>query len=205
MKGKKSRLALMGVLTLALALTVGLASGSVADAKKKKSGKSFTVSNTTPTIVPAAPSPTGEAFIKMPIGSVGGKATKGKVISLNGVNVTTTFSGPAGFADNGIFVTLQGPGGRQAGLANPIPNAIGPGNSNNETVSGPLTPPPPPCTDPDNVLGPPYAGTVGNQGLLNFSGSNPRGTWVVKVENDGAEAVTLNAISVTGGLITKPQ
>jgi hypothetical protein len=103
------------------------------------------------------------------------------------------------------------------GLANPVPNQIGGGN--NETTSGPLTETPnsvtalcvpdppaqPPCTDPDATLGPPYAGTIGNEGLLNFSGSAATGTWFLKVFNSGADPVTLNSANVTGGLITKPQ
>jgi hypothetical protein len=49
MRSKRSRLALMGVLALVLSVTVGLVSGSVADAKKKKKKSSnvVTVSNNT--------------------------------------------------------------------------------------------------------------------------------------------------------------
>jgi hypothetical protein len=215
MKGRRSRLALMGVLTLALALTVGLVSGSVADAKKKKGGKSFTVSSAAPFVVPGAPGP-GSAVVKMPIGTVGGKATKGKVISGNSVSVTSLFSGTAGFADN-VTAFLMGPSGRSAFLFNPVPNNQGGGN--NETVSGPLTEtlnspfdicipdtpaPPPPCVDPDAVVLPPYSGTIGNSDLIQFILSNPRGTWFLKVFNGGADPVTVNSVQVTGGLILKP-
>jgi hypothetical protein len=105
MRGRKSRLAVFGALTLVAALMVGLMSGA-ADAAKKKSKRSFTVSKTTPTVVPGAPGP-GAAVAKIPIGTVGGKATKGKVVSLNGVTVTTSFSGPEGFADD-VFADVQG-------------------------------------------------------------------------------------------------
>jgi hypothetical protein len=216
MRNRKSRLTLIGVLALAMTVTVGLVSGSVADAKKKKSKRSFTVTKTTPTVVPGASGP-GSVEVKIPIGTVGKKIAKGKVISLNGLIVTTTFSGSAGFADD-VFASVQGPSGRQAGLVNPLPNSFGGGN--NETSSGPLTetpnsavsacvpdtpPPPPPCTDPDSTLGPPYVGTVGNESLLNFSGSSARGTFFLKVGNAGADPVTVGAVTVTGGLITKPQ
>jgi hypothetical protein len=219
MQRKKSRLALMGVMALAISLTVGLASGSLADAKKKKGGggRSFTVSSNAATPVAAAPSPTGVTVAKIPIGTVGGKATKGKVIGLNGVNATTSFSGSPGFA-NDVESELIGPGGRTSNLINPVPNNFGPGNST-ETSSGPLTetpnsaagvcvpsqsPPPPPCADPDDIVGPPFAGTVGNQGLLNFSGSGPRGTWILKVFNFGPAPIVVGATTVTGGLILKP-
>jgi hypothetical protein len=71
----------------------------------------------------------------------------------------------------------------------------------------PNTPaPPPPCADPDNTLGPPYFGTIGNESLLNFSGSAAVGTWFIKVFRDaGTDPITLGAVTVTGGLIAKPQ
>jgi hypothetical protein len=214
MRSKRSRFALLGVLALALSVTVGLVSGSVADAKKK-SKRSFTVTKTAPTVIPGAPGP-GGVITKIPIGTLGKKVGKGKVVSLNGVDVTTAFSGSAGFADN-VSAQLIGPSGRSAGLLSPVPNQIGGGN--NETSSGPLkeTPnsavnlcvpdPPaqPPCADPDATLGPPYVGTVGNEGLLNFSGSRATGTWFLKVFNGGADPVTLNSAKVTGGLIAKPR
>lgn len=216
MKSKRSRFALMGLLALVLSVTVGLVSGSVADAKKKaKSKRSFTVTKSAPTIIPGAPGP-GEVVVKVPIGSVGSKVAKGKVVSLNGVNATTTFTGAPGFASNIDEVDLIGPSGRVAFLGNPIGNG-----ANTETVSGPLTetpnsaasvcipsatPPPPPCADPDATLGPPFAGTVGNNSLLNFSGSAATGTWFIKVfRGAGVEPITLGAVTVTGGLITKPQ
>jgi hypothetical protein len=214
MRSRRSRFALLGVLALALSVTVGLVSGSVADAKKK-SKRSFTIAKTAPTVVAGGPGPGGVAA-KIPIGTLGKKVGKGKVVSLNGVNVTTTFSGSAGFADD-VFTELIGPSGRMAGLFNPVPNQVGGGN--NETTSGPLTETPnsaiglcvpdppgqPPCNDPDAILGPPYAGTVGNEELLNFSGSRATGTWFLKVFNSGADPVTLNSAKVTGGLIAKPR
>jgi hypothetical protein len=215
MRSRRTRLALLGVLALALSVTVGLVSGSVADAKKKKSKRSFTITKTAPTVVPGAPGP-GAVVAKFPVGTLGKKVGKGKVVSLNGVTVTTALSGSAGFADNTI-VSLIGPGGRNAGLLNPVPNNLGGGND--ETTSGPLTetpnsslglcvpdtpPPPPPCADPDDVIGPPYIGTVGNEALLNFSGSGVVGTWFLKVFNSGADPVTVNSVKVTGGLIAKP-
>jgi hypothetical protein len=214
MKSKRSRLALVGALALAISVTVGLVSGSVADAKKK-SKRSFTIANTAATVIPGAPGP-AVAVVKTPIGTIGKKIAKGKVVSLNGVDVTTTFSGSPGFASQIDSVQLIGPSGRVAFLTNPIGNG-----ANTETSSGPLTetpnsaigvcvpdasPPPPPCPDPDNILGPPYAGTIGNTDLLNFSGSAAVGTWFIKVVRGmGTEPITLNSVKVTGGLITKPQ
>ena len=214
MKSNRTRITVMGVLALAICVTVGLVSGGAADAKTKKKGKrSFTVTKATPTAIPGAPGP-GVTVAKIPIGTVGKKIAKGKVVSLNGVTVTSVFSGPAGFASGVDEVDLIGPSGREALVRNPIGNG-----SNTETFSGPLTEtpnssvnvcvpdtpaPPPPCADPDSTLGPPYIGTVGNESLLNFSGSGAVGTWYVKVFVGGPDAVTLNSIKVTAGLITKP-
>ena len=78
MTRKRSRLALVGVLTVALSVTVGLLSGSVADAKKKKSKRSFTVTKTAPTVIPGAPGP-AVVVVKVPIGTIGKKVAKGKV------------------------------------------------------------------------------------------------------------------------------
>ncbi len=214
MKSKRSRLALMGALALVLSVTVGLVSGSVADAKKK-SKRSFTITKTAPTTIPGAPGPS-VAVVKVPIGTVGKKIAKGKVVSLNGVNVTTTFTGSPGFASNINDVEVIGPSGRVGFLGNPIGNG-----TNTETISGPLTetpnsandvcipdasPPPPPCADPDANLGPPYAGTIGNSSLLDFSGGAAKGTWFIKVTRGaGTEPITLGTVKVTGGLITKSQ
>jgi hypothetical protein len=165
-----------------------------------------------PTVVPGQAGPI-PVIAKIPIGTVGGKATKGKVVGLNGVNATTTFIGSPGFASD-VDVQLVGPSGRHALLFNRLGNG-----SNTETSSGPLTEtpnsvaevcvpdtpaPPPPCPDPDAFVGPPYIGTIGNEGLLNFAGSGPRGTWFIKVANGGDTPVTVGTVTVTGGLIFKP-
>src|SRR3954447_4426513 len=108
MRSRRTRLALLGVLALALSVTVGLVSGSVADAKKKKSKRSFTITKTAPTVIPGAPGP-GEVVVKVPIGTIGKKIAKGKVVSLNGVTATTTFTGSPGFASNIDEADLIGP------------------------------------------------------------------------------------------------
>src|SRR2546423_7675999 len=138
MKSKRSRLALVGVLALAISVTVGLVSGSVADAKKKKSkgAKSFTISKTTPTTIPARSSGAAPlTFVKVPIGTVGGKKLKHKIIGFSTVSVTTTFNGDAGFA-NSIQATVISPVGRTSTLTNPTSNS---NNTPSETVSGPTT------------------------------------------------------------------
>jgi hypothetical protein len=215
MKIKKSRLATMGVLALVLSVTVGLLSGSVADAKKKKkkTATTFTVTKTTPTAIPLS-SPTAPGVIKIPIGTIAGKKFKNKIVSFRGISVTTTWTGDSGFA-NGINASLIGPTGRETGISAPFPNLSG--GPPTETSSGPttetpnspsnvcvpdLTPPPPPCNDPDDTLGPPYAGTIGNLTLLAQSGASPVGTWTLKVFHFSTTVnAQLASITVTGNLV----
>jgi hypothetical protein len=102
MKSKKSRLALVGVLALAITVVVGLASGSVADAKKKKKGGggkggSVTATSAGPTTVPLSTPPPpitpdtvtnrGVANIPLTIGKKG----KNKVV--NSVSLSYTITG----------------------------------------------------------------------------------------------------------------
>lgn len=152
MKSKRSRLALMGALALVLSVTVGLVSGSVADAKKKKGGgKGGSVSvSGGPATIPLAtdPSPPPPETATTP-GQVGfasipltvGKKAKNKVVSLDSLSVTYTLTGSAPTADNGgtpgsLFNTslsITAPNGRTVGLNPPAffdPNA---------TTEGPIT------------------------------------------------------------------
>jgi hypothetical protein len=150
MKGRKSRLVLMGVLTLALALTVGLLSGSVADAKKgKKKGGKVTVSSTAPIAIgPSTPPPPtppdtviNRSVVSVPLNV--GKKAKGKVVSLDSVAVSFTITGsgrtgagtgndvPAAASE--IGVEIISPNGRAVGGLNP-----GQGDENAATI-GPVT------------------------------------------------------------------
>jgi hypothetical protein len=152
MKGRKSRVALVGVLTLALAVTVGLLSGSVADAKKKKKGtKSITVAKTTPTVIgPSTPPPPtppdtviNRSVISVPL-TVGKKA-KGKVVSFDSLSFSATITGsprtgaggpPAGdipAAASEVGLEIIAPNGRAVGGLNP-----GEGDENAATI-GPFT------------------------------------------------------------------
>jgi hypothetical protein len=217
MRNKRSRLALAGVLALAVSVTVGLLSGSVADAKKKsKKAGSVSVSNTTAHSIPAATTgPSRWGFVDIPL-TVGKKA-KGKVVALESVTVTTTWSSTTSGDINSVFARLIGPNGRIVGLSAPpfdgAPNytAAGPvtetANSPNRFCFGSAAPPPPPCADPNQTLAPPYAGTVGNSGLLAFAGGQAKGTWTVRVLNSSTTATTakLNSVTLTVPLANKPQ
>jgi hypothetical protein len=226
MKGRRSRLALMGVLTLVLALTVGLASGSVADAKKKKKkkgGGSVTVSAPATAIPPAVestPQAEGRAgFVSIPL-MVGNKA-KGKVVGWDSVTVTSTFTGSSNQALQSVSAELTAPNGRTVSLINPVSDFFLTGPTGGNTVSGPLTETPnsptnicladpgppqnPPCFNPESTVGPPYAGTVGNNGLENFGGVPAKGTWTLKLFNGSATTTAImNSAVVTMTLKANP-
>jgi hypothetical protein len=231
MNGKKSRLTLVGVLALAICVVVGFAAGTVADAKKKKKKKStssVTLTQTTPTAIPPAVAATPAAegrwgFASVPL-TVGGKA-KGKVVGWDSVVLTTTFTGSSPPALNSVFMELTAPNGRTVGndyetrLINPVSDSFSPTTGN--MTSGPLTetpdssarvciadpgpPPHPPCPDPEATVGPPYAGTVGSNGLVFFNGVPAKGTWTVKLFNTSpTTTATLNSVSLTIGLKSAP-
>src|SRR5262245_13431315 len=101
MKSKRSRLALLGVLALAVSVTVGLVSGSLAEAKKKGGAKSVTAVGV-PVTAPAAAGPNAPDGVANSVINVGKKA-KGKVVDWASAQVTTTFTGsnPAALSNGG--------------------------------------------------------------------------------------------------------
>ena len=221
MKRMGSRLALIGVLTLVVSVTVGLALGGVADAKKKgkkKSAKSVTVSRTTPTAIPAGDGTNGVAGVASVPLTVGKKA-KGKVVNANNLSVTYQLSDPAG-ALTDIDPKVVAPNGRAIYLDNPSQFF---GDGDLLTVVGPLTttansetgycfpnpsPPPAGCPDgdPANTLAPPFAGTARDFDLYNFGGAPAKGTWVFKALNFSTETThVLSSVSIHIGLLTAPK
>jgi hypothetical protein len=216
MKQRRSRLALIGVLALALCTTIGLmASAADAQKKKKKGAKRVTVSKTAPTAIPA-PAAEVESVTSVPLAV--GKKAKGKVVS--GGSVVLTFSltdnGFTGVPDTGdtghVGIAVQAPNGRKVFVTQPDDHnigSIGPltisPNSPVDPCVPDLTPPPPPC-GADGTLGPPYAGTIGDPGLALFTGVPARGTWLVKVFNNVTDkSFTLGPVSLRIGLQSAPK
>ena len=218
MKARRPRLAPLGVLALALCVTLGLMAAA-ADAKKKgkkKSAKQVTVSRTTPTPIPAGDSTdevAGVASIPLNVG----KKAKGKVVKK--VAVTYQASDPAGALDDLEF-KLIAPNGRRLFVDNPSAffgigdtlAVIGPLTTTPDSPVGycfPNPTPPPagcPAGDPDNTLGPPFAGTAGDVDLALFSGAGARGTWTFKALNfSTASTHVLDSVRVQIGLQSAPK
>jgi hypothetical protein len=219
MRTRRSRLALLGVLALAMCVMFALTAGA-AEAKKKgkkKGAKSVTVSKTTPTAIPAKPTLEGnDTMVSIPL-TVGKKA-KGKVVGWDSLTVTTTFSSGSnqGLVDLGAKVTA--PNGRTVFLVNPPPLTgiadITTAGPTTETPNSPFSfcapEPTNPCPgglsqDPEATVGPPYAGTVGNSELTKFGGVPARGTWTVKAFNEGDVPGALNSVSITMTLKNAPR
>lgn len=221
MKQRRSRLALLGVMALALCVTLGLMAGA-ADAKKKgkkKSAKQVVVAKTTPTAIPAGDGTNQVAGLATVPLNVGKKA-KGKVVNANNLFITYQLSDPAGHLDD-IDLKLFAPNGRAIFLDNPSQFFGAAGTT--LTVVGPLTltpnsgtdycfpnptPPPPGCPagDPDANLGPPFAGTARDFDLEHFAGVPARRTWTLKVLNFSTETThVLNSFRMQLGLVNKPK
>jgi hypothetical protein len=218
MKRRRSRLTLLGVLALALCVTVGLTAGAAGAAKKKgkkKGAKQVTIAKTTPTAIPAGDDVNEVAgVVSVPL-TVGKKA-KGKVVNTNNLSLTYQLSDPAGNLDD-VDIKVVAPNGRGIFVDNP---SVFFADGDTLTTVGPLTltpnssvgycfpnptPPPAGCPggDPDNTLAPPFAGTARDFDLANFAGVSARGTWTVKALNFSTEAThVLNSVALQFGLVT---
>jgi hypothetical protein len=192
-----------------IALLGGAVFGGTADAKKKhkKGANSVTVSKTAATAIPKASATVGS---KTDVPLVIGNKAKGKVVGADAPSLTLSMSGDAG-ALSGMSMEMQliAPNGRAVFLFPPAggESAWGPTTYTANSSVGPCqpgpTPPPPPCFDPNDTLGPPYAGTVGDTDLTAFNGIRAKGTWTVRVLNfEDTHAATLGPVSLTVPLKT---
>jgi hypothetical protein len=213
----RGRIAVLGILGLALCVLLVTALGGSAEAKKKKhkSASVFqqsVVVNTAVPNVPAAPGPSTavRSTITVP------KKFKGKVVGdVNVLGIQTTGSGAG--AANDLMMKLTAPNGRTTYLvaSNNAGNGIG------DVSIGPLTldadspisicdqANPANCTDPAQKLDRPFAGTANEQGvgtagmggLPIFRGVPMRGNWTFTIF-DGAGPATTSVFNGWGLQIT---
>jgi hypothetical protein len=216
MNAGRSRLALIGVLALAVCVAVSLVAGAAEakKGKKKKGTNAITVSQITPTAIPAGDGTNEVAGVASDQLTVGKKA-KGKVVS--SLTATYQLTDPAGGLDD-LDIKVISPAGRTVFLSNPATFFA---DGDTVTVVGPLTqtadsstgfcfpnpaPPPNGCPDgsPDNSLAPPWAGTARNLSLADYSGVGARGTWQVKAENFSTTSThVLSSASIHLNLVPK--
>lgn len=216
----RSRLALFGVLVLAVCLTASLLAGS-ADAKKKKkkkSSNSVTLTKSTPTPIPAGDGTNQVAGVATVSFTVGKKQGKGKVVATNSLMPTYQLTDPAGFLTD-IDLKVVAPDGTTVFLDNPSLffgddglTTIGPLTQSAKSTVGYCEPnpsPPPngcPDGDPDNTLAPPFAGTARDVDMSIFNGVQARGTWLFKALNFSTESThVLSLASIHMNLVAAPK
>ena len=119
MNAGRSRLALIGILALAVCLTAGLVAGSAdAKKKKKKGGNSVTLSQATPTAIPAGDGTNQVAGVGTDTFTVGKKKGKGKVVAPNSLTATYQLTDPGGSLDD-LDIKVVAPDGTTVFLDNP--------------------------------------------------------------------------------------
>jgi subtilisin-like proprotein convertase family protein len=185
-------MALLGVLALALSVTVGLSAG-VAEAKKKKAKVGGTV-DITQTVNGAIPDATATTFGTLQSNiAVAGKKFKGSKIRDVNVTVQTQATGGATPADNLRF-RLTAPDGTTTWLVGSgflAGTSVGPLTFDDETPVniGGL----PPAPDSTTLVAP-YAGTAqphcfsafGGCELGNMDNGSASGTWTLRVQDTSA-------------------
>ena len=199
MKSKRSRLALMGVLTLALSVTVGLTAGSVADAKKKKkkSPNVVTVSNNTPRAIPDRPAGPGTQNGRLDTQLTVGKKFKGKSVGTLELTFQTTGDSPT--SGNDVEFDIIAPNGYR------LPWNWTDNSFDGQSI-GPVTITPnspfrtctaPTCSNPFSTLHAPYVGTVGDNTFQWFRGLPMKGVWdVVFTDSSPTKTSVVNTVQL---------
>jgi hypothetical protein len=192
-----------------LALLGGALLGGTADAKKKKKkakscnpvverAVNLPIPDRAPPAVGTNP-PFGKLATTL---DVGGKVCKGKTVA--NVDVTFQTTGTTAQAAGDLFFRLTSPDGRTYDVSGNgfSGQNIGPvtmtAHTSVQTCFGSATPPPPPCSDPDATLNPPYVGTARDADLPLFTGAPVRGTWTFAALDAGnLDTSVLNSVKLT--------
>jgi hypothetical protein len=196
---KKKHLSI-GAMVAVIALLGAALFGGAAEAKKGKKPKTCApVAQTLgPVAIPdATPNPNSrDGKVAIPL-TIGGKACKGKTVA--NVDITFQTTGATSIAAGDVVIRLTSPDGRTYSI---IGNGfsgqnIGPVtftmHTPVSTCVGDATPPPPPCSDPDSTLFPPYVGTARDSDLPFYIGAPVRGTWTVSgLDTFNADTSVLN-------------
>ncbi len=204
MRGKRSRLTLVGMLVLALGVTAGLTVGS-ADAKKTKKTKVFNETKTVNLPIPDASSAPSTRSTPVEVQFNLGKKFKGKVVG--DVNLTFQTTGSAAGAASDLSTYLIAPN-RRTGI--PFENigfnlaSIGPLTLDDDTSTELCDTLTPPCADPLKTLNYPWAGTANTLDqdddmtpFTIFNGVPMKGTWTFGIfdESNGLTS-TLNKVGI---------
>jgi hypothetical protein len=202
MKTKRSRLALVVFLALALSVTGGLVSGSVAAAKKKrkKGGNIATVGKTVNAPIPDTPPGPIHYYGRLDTTLHVGKRFKGRKVSNLDVSFQTT--GDSADAAVDLDVKLVAPNYRGIGLEpdNGVyadGQSIGPLTLTRNSNVGLCNSATPPCNAPFPTLDRPFAGTAGDSQLATFNGVPMMGDWRLIVEDlENTHTSVLNSVKL---------
>lgn len=186
------RFRLIGVLTLALCVAVGMSAGAAEAQKKKKKGGG--TANITTAVNAPVPDASAAANGQLPsTANVAGK--KFKKTRVRDVDVTIQTTGNAVGAAGDLYALLSSPNGTTSflffGLAG---QSIGPLTLNDQTFLqlGFFCPPPP--SDPNSLCAP-YAGTAQPGTPFSVFNDGPaKGTWTLRVVDFDAPPPTTTSI-----------
>lgn len=206
MKSKRSRLAIVGVLTLALTATAGLTVGDAAAKKKKKKAATTFVATDAANVAIPDDDPTG-ASVPVTRTLTVGKKFKGRVVGdVNVTGLQTTGNLPDAADD--LHARLTAPNGRTVVLFAEVGDqSLGPWTMDDDTKVSICDLATPPCENPLATLNRPFAGTANllhnNDDvstdapagpLSQFDGVGMRGAWTLTIwdEVTAGETSTLN-------------
>jgi hypothetical protein len=193
----RSKIALAGCLALALVVCAGAGAAPAAAKKKSRTFEQSQAVNTVITDRPAVGNAIPTVFqITVP------KKFKGKVVGdLNVTGIQTT--GSAANAASHLDAWLTAPSGRTVPLwfGSLGGTSIGPLTLDDDTRTTICDSPTDDCTDPDQTLIRPFAGTANLAWLFNglgplsvFNGQRMRGTWSFSImDHSNAVTSTLNS------------
>jgi hypothetical protein len=203
MKSKRSRLALVVFLALALSVTGCLVSGSVAAAKKtrKKGGNIATVGKAVNTPIPDTPPGPIAYYGRLDTTLHVGKRFKGRKVS--NLDVTFQTTGDSADAAVDLDIRLSAPNGRTIWLepdngAYADGQSIGPLTLTRNSNVGLCNSATPPCTAPFPTLNRPFGGTAGDSHLAIYKGVPMMGDWLFTVyDAENTRTSVLNSVKLT--------
>jgi hypothetical protein len=183
------------------ALLSGLVAGGVATAAKKKRGAGTAkVANQKSRAIPDAIVGGGIwGALATPLRV--GKQFKGRRV--DDVRLTVRTTGLAVGSASDLLFRLTAPNGRTIDIAAVFDGqSIGPLTVTPNSRTRICNASPPPCSDPDATLFPPYFGTLGDPNLALLQGAPVSGRWVVTVyDQSNGNLSTLNSV----GLVIDPR
>jgi hypothetical protein len=203
-QASRRRMAVLGILALALVTALGMTLGSSAEAKKKKKGPTVFQASVSPNAAIPDDNPTGPSTPLTSTITVGKKFKGRQVADVNVTGLQTT--GNVDGAADDLGFKLTAPNGRTVRLVTPGNlggTSIGPLTIDDQSPVSICDSTTPTCEDPSSTLVQPFAGTAnelslgsgGTGGLKAFRLVFMKGTWTLTVwdESGSGQTSVLNA------------